>query len=632
MESTIGDKRGLTRLAAAALVVAVLLPLALRPSSITAQAGYAAEEISRISRDPNDQLRPRISGRYVVWQDYRNLPGATYSETDANADIFGRDLEANDDFKVTESHLAARPAISGTKVVYTDARNKATEGLNIRGYNIDNGDVFDIVKRTGDQDYAAIDGNLVVWQDNRSGNWDIRGINLDNDDEFDVSTRATDERRPSIFNKRVVWEDYRRGASEPDIWMRNLETRDTDRVTENGDSRFPDVSNDYVVYRTGTGDEQRIQVYVIATQQRRNISPRTRITGGPRISGNIVVWSDRRNDEDDNVFGYDLSTNTEFTISREDRDQGDPDISNQTVVWVDGRGNNPKDIRGARVTVPAATTPTPTTGATQTPVPAPPGSLPPVLRDARYFPQTGYRVDNDTIWNYFSFRGRINNFGFPISRTFTFLGKTTQFFQRQVVQVGTTGSPEIMNLLDPGLMAYNQINFSTFPAFDQSLVATAPAPGSPGYDTQVIEYIRRNAPDSFAGQPVNFFRTFMNQVTLQDAFPGGGGNPNLLPLLNLELSGIVTSRPAQEPANAAFIYQRFQRVILHYDSNCQCTQPLLLADYLKSIITGQNLPPDLDQAARDSRFYRQYNNGAANGVNRPAEIPGTDMRWAFEAG
>jgi hypothetical protein len=102
--------------------------------------------------------------------------------------------------------------------------------------------------------------------------------------------------------------------------------------------------------------------------------------------------------------------------------------------------------------------------------------------------------------------------------------------------------------------------------------------------------------------------------------------------LNLELSGAVTSRPAVEPANAAFIYQRFQRVIMHYDANCLCTQPLLLADYLKSIITGQNLPTDLDQASQNSRFYRQYNNNVQNGVNRPADLPATDMRFAFDPG
>ena len=32
---------------------------------------------------------------------------------------------------------------------------------------------------------------------------------------------------------------------------------------------------------------------------------------------------------------------------------------------------------------------------------------------------------------------------------------------------------------------------------------------------------------------------------------------------------------------------------MHYDKGCGCTQGLLLADYLKALITGVNLPADL---------------------------------------
>ena len=99
---------------------------------------------------------------------------------------------------------------------------------------------------------------------------------------------------------------------------------------------------------------------------------------------------------------------------------------------------------------------------------------------------------------------------------------------------------------------------------------------------------------------------------------------------NLELAGSVTSQPHVDPNNAGFIYQRFQRVILHYDTGCGCTQPILLADYFKSILMGQALPPDLDEQARGSRFYAQYDNTAPTGVRRPDLLPGTDLRFTFE--
>lgn len=48
-------------------------------------------------------------------------------------------------------------------------------------------------------------------------------------------------------------------------------------------------------------------------------------------------------------------------------------------------------------------------------------TLPATPHDNRNFPQTGYRIDNDLIWNYFQARGGVNTFGYPVSRTFPFL-------------------------------------------------------------------------------------------------------------------------------------------------------------------------------------------------------------------
>ena len=128
----------------------------------------------------------------------------------------------------------------------------------------------------------------------------------------------------------------------------------------------------------------------------------------------------------------------------------------------------------------------------------------------------------------------------------------------------------------------------------------------------------------------NFYQTFVNTVTLQDAFPQGGGNAGLLPLLNLEMWGAPTSKPMRDPSNNNFVYLRFQRGIMHYDATNGYTQGLLLADYLKAIITGQNLPPDLDGQANSSPFYKQYNSGKANWVDRPDQLPGTNLAYAFE--
>ena len=84
-----------------------------------------------------------------------------------------------------------------------------------------------------------------------------------------------------------------------------------------------------------------------------------------------------------------------------------------------------------------------------------------------------------------------------------------------------------------------------------------------------------------------------------------------------------------DPHNHDFVYLRFQRGIMMFDARCACTQGMLLADYLKSILTGQNLPADLDQEAKDSPFYQQYDPSAPNWVHDPRVLPDTDLSNAF---
>lgn len=248
-----------------------------------------------------------------------------------------------------------------------------------------------------------------------------------------------------------------------------------------------------------------------------------------------------------------------------------------------------------------------------------------VPHDNRYFSQTDFRIDNDTIWNYFNRRGGVNNFGYPTSRTFTLQGASIQFFQRRIVQLAPDGSPQLINLLDPGIMPYNSFNGAVMPSYDSALVASAPSPGD---QTAVLAWVQAHAPDSFQGLPVNFYQTFINSVSYPTAFPNGG-NAGLLPGFDLEMWGIPTSDPTFDPNNHNFVYQRFQRGIMMYDVTCTCTNGILLADYLKSIVTGQNLPPDLNQEAQGSAFYKQYDPSAPNWVHNPSLLPNTDLTNAF---
>jgi N-acetylmuramoyl-L-alanine amidase len=84
-----------------------------------------------------------------------------------------------------------------------------------------------------------------------------------------------------------------------------------------------------------------------------------------------------------------------------------------------------------------------------------------------------------------------------------------------------------------------------------------------------------------------------------------------------------------DPTNPSFIYQRFQRGIMHYDKGCGCTQGLLLADYVKALMTGKNLPGDLAEQAKTSKFMGQFKPAQPQSLARPNDLPGSDLSNGF---
>ncbi|MDP8921695.1 MAG: hypothetical protein M3O34_02320 [Chloroflexota bacterium] len=245
------------------------------------------------------------------------------------------------------------------------------------------------------------------------------------------------------------------------------------------------------------------------------------------------------------------------------------------------------------------------------------------------YPETGFCISNPALREYFRLRGGVRTFGYPVSRELTLLGFRVQLFQGHVLQVQPDGRVTTMNLLQEGLMPATLINGSTFPAPDPALIAATPKVDDPEYAARIVEFAGRQAPNDWGGRPVRFFDTFVGTVDLATAFPNGGGSPSLLPLLNLEIWGAPTSRPMTDPVNPNFVYQRFQRGIMHYRQDCGCTERILLGDWFRSVITGQGLPDDLAREMTGGRFLRQYRPGAPGALARPAELPRTDLADAF---
>jgi hypothetical protein len=254
---------------------------------------------------------------------------------------------------------------------------------------------------------------------------------------------------------------------------------------------------------------------------------------------------------------------------------------------------------------------------------------PDMPHDKRYFAETGYRIEDDAIWEYFVHRGAIDSFGYPVSRAFTLLGCPVQVFQRAIAQHCAGQGVQLMNVLDPEIFPYTRVNGSTFPAPDERLKAATPKVDQPDYATAILDFVAANAPDTWKGQPVQFGSTFFSLITPDMA---GTDDPGILGLLNLEVWGAPISEPAADPRNPNFVYQRFQRGIMHFDADTGVTRGILLADYVKSILRDVDLPADLQVQSMGSRFRGQYCPGVPGWLCRPDALPGTDLTFAFAAG
>lgn len=247
-----------------------------------------------------------------------------------------------------------------------------------------------------------------------------------------------------------------------------------------------------------------------------------------------------------------------------------------------------------------------------------------------YFSQTGFSIDDPHFADYFQHRGGVKAFGYPVSRKFTLLGFPVQIFQRAVMQLYPDGHVQLLNLLDASLFPYTHVNGAVFPPVDQSFANTAPAVGTPGYNLAVLNWINKYTPNQWSGLPVAFRQSFFSAVSPADAFPGRHADLGLVTGFDVELWGLPTSQPAYDPTNKKFVYQRFQRGILHFDQSQGTTQGILLADYFKSILMAENVPPDLAAAAKSSPFYAQYDPLQPKWVARPAQLKSSDLTLAFE--
>jgi hypothetical protein len=252
-------------------------------------------------------------------------------------------------------------------------------------------------------------------------------------------------------------------------------------------------------------------------------------------------------------------------------------------------------------------------------------------QDPGFFPATGYRINSPAMLDYFQHRGGVRTLGYPVSSEFPLLGHRVQLFQRAMLQLDSDGNVQPANILSSNMLPITHIDGLSLPAEDPELVATAPSPDDPDYTTQALTFVNVYVPDSWNGLPVNFQQTFLDTVTCDDAFGSDPCDASALPSFDLEMWGLPTSLPQSDPLNSDFVYQRFQRGIMHFSRVSGVSQGLLLGDWLKRVLIGVDLSQDLNTSVRQSRFFAQYAPSRPLALDRPDDLPDTSLAQAFRS-
>jgi beta propeller repeat protein len=258
---------------------------------------------------PGDQIRPRVSGVFVVWEDHRA----------GNADIYAYDT-----------------ATKKTLVVCDDPNQQVAPR---------------VTTALGD------DKAWVVWQDKRAGNWDVYGATIDPATDtvgpaVAICTDSADQTQPDVSGDWVVWTDTRWGA--PDIVGYNRVADYTFPIcTSDGVQDQPAVSGDTVVWRDArNADTSGTDIYGLDlhTSSAFTVCTAAGDQSAPAVDQDLVVWTDARSPSTGlNVRGFDLTLRQPLPLAMGKGGQSQATISDYQVVWSDA-ASGAGDLRGATLT------------------------------------------------------------------------------------------------------------------------------------------------------------------------------------------------------------------------------------------------------------------------------------------
>lgn len=289
---------------------------------------------TQVTTDPADQFDPEISGSLVVYSDRRA----------ASADIWVHDVVTGVAAPIPNAGEGDQLLgdVSGTLVVFND-------------YSTGNANIW-VCEWTGttcpgkglsshpaNQRRPAVFDSLIVYEDDRNGNYDIYLWDLRTNTEVQITTHASHQRKPEIFGTRVVWEDVR--AENADVYT--CEWNGTSCVDErpvtnhSAQDMDPEIFGDWVVFGSNRASVGDIYAVNLAADDWTPIA----LTSGadyernPGVSGTYVAYESYATG-DAGIHLHDLATGTSWVLTTDPAEQYLHAISGTRVVYTDNRNDN----------------------------------------------------------------------------------------------------------------------------------------------------------------------------------------------------------------------------------------------------------------------------------------------------
>lgn len=272
------------------LVVLTLVPVGCRLAPTAESTRDQAGTDRRITSDAAEQAAPDVSGTRIVWEDARH----------GQTEIYLHDVSTGQERRLTSDPAEqTSPRISGDRVVWEDRRHG---GRDVYLLDLDSGGPVRLTPEGSDQTQPDVSGDRVVWRDDRTGAWNLRLYDVSTDEETTVETGSA-PLWPSVSEDRVAW-------------------------LEGGRIRTLDLTTGEILDLTG--------VYSVSTED------------GLALDGSRVAWTDDRIREDRNVWVHDFQTGTTTQATEGFEHNLLGDVDGERVVTVDfrpGRGGGDVFLR-----------------------------------------------------------------------------------------------------------------------------------------------------------------------------------------------------------------------------------------------------------------------------------------------